>query len=405
MKTHMLSVIALLSSATAFSTAAEDIDLLVVVDPAVVQAHGYERVAKVLEEQLAKANDEFGGIADVKFSVSAVTTAPNNSVTDALGSGQSYAQALGATFFSMGKSQEEFDAEFADHEWYAGKYDAAIGAELNKFHADKLVYLAGSADNSGNYQAIGLAFRNLGLVLDFDSLFTHRSTFAHELGHTFGLGHPSDEVCGSGNYLMCQGKTLGSGFLADEVERVVGVVNRDPEFLLDYFEPNFWGGSYNQPMEYEALARVSVADNPIPETINKTEILVELVDTEGVPVVFDKTTSVELFTNGISAVSGTHYDTDVFQRLQFAPGESSIRVDLPVVHDASDVMVQVGARYGVNIGNSNVSNVVIKAKSDSNSGGDGNNNSGDNNGGGDSGGSLGFLSLVLLPLALLRRKR
>lgn len=370
---------------------AEEIDILVLVEPSVIQSMGKESFSQMLESQIAYSNKEFKDF-NVQYNVSAVVDW-NDSIGLAVASGDSYYKAGGNIFYSLGVSKEKYDADFDNDSWLKGKYSPEINALVDKYHADKvMLFVHTKSDN-----VIGRAFDNIGLIVHAQSMMTAHSTVAHELGHTFGLGHPSNEVCLNGNDLMCQGKSNGSQFAVEEANRITGVLNRDPAYLLDYYNQDFWAGAYSQPMEMLAKAKVSVIDSPVPNTLNKTEAVVELVDSQGAPYVFDKDVSVELYTKGVSAIAGTHYDTDVYQRVTFAAGESVKRIDLPVTHDSKDVSLIIGARYGENTADSNQETVVIKAKSSS--GGDAG-NGGDTGG---SGGSLGFYSLLLL--ALLGRFR
>lgn len=374
---------------------AEEIDILVLVEPAVIQSMGKESFSKMLESQIAYSNKEFKDF-NVQYNVSAVVDW-NDSISLAVASGDSYSKAGGHIFYSLGVTKDEYDAEFGELSWLKGKYSPEINALVDKYHADKVMLFTNSHPNN----EIGFAFHNMGLVVHAQSMLSRNSTVAHELGHTFGLGHPSNDVCANSNYLMCQGKSNGSQFAVEEANRITGVLNRDPAYLLDYYNQDFWAGAYSQPMEMLATAKVSVIDNPVPNTLNKTEAVVELVDNQGAPYVFDKDVSVELYTKGVSAIAGTHYDTDVYQRVTFAAGENVKRIDLPVTHDSKDVSLIVGVRYGENTADSNQETVVIKAKSSSGGGDTGNGGDSGESGGG---GSLGIWGIILLPLAFLRRK-
>ncbi|MBS0044630.1 SVAGG family GlyGly-CTERM protein [Shewanella sp. M16] len=376
-------------------TQAEEIDILVLVEPSVIQSMGKEPFSQMLESQIAYSNKEFKDF-NVQYNVSAVVDW-NDSVGEAVTLGDSYYKAGGHIFYSLGVSKEKYDADFGNDPWLKGKYSPEINALVNKYHADKvMLFVHTQTDN-----VIGRAFDNIGLIVHAQSMMTAHSTVAHELGHTFGLGHPSNDVCANSNYLMCQGKSNGSEFAVEEASRITGVLNRDPAYLLDYYNQDFWAGAYSQPMEMLATAKVSVIDNPVPNTLNKTEAVVELLDSQGAPYVFDKDVSVELFTKGVSATAGTHYDTDVYQRVTFAAGETVKRIDLPVTHDSKDVSLIVGVRYGENTADSNQETVVIKAKSSSGGGDTGNGGDSGESGGG---GSLGIWGIILLPLAFLRRK-
>lgn len=371
---------------------AEEIDLLVLVEPSVIQSIGKEPFSHMLESQIAYSNKEFKHF-NVNYRVSAVVDW-NDSVGLAVASGDSYAKAGGYVFYSLGLTKDKYDAEYGDLSWLKGKYSPEINALVEKYHADKVILFT----NTQPSNEIGYAFHNMGLVVHAQSMMARSSTVAHELGHTFGLGHPSNDVCVNGNYLMCQGKISGSQFDVEESNRINGVLNRDPAYLLEHFNQNFWAGSYSQPMEMLAKAKVSVVDNPVPNALSQTEAVIELVDSQGAPYLFDKDVSVELYTKGVSAIAGTHYDTDFYQRVNFAAGESVKRIDLNVTHDSTDTSLIVGTRYGENTADSNQETVVIKAKSSS--GGDAG-NGGDT--GGSGGGSLGFYPLLLL--ALLGRFR
>lgn len=375
---------------------AEDVDILVLVEPTVIQSIGKESFSQMLESQIAYSNKEFKDF-NVNYRVSAVVDW-NDTVGLAVASGDSYAQAGGFIFYSLGKTKDKYDAEYGELSWLKDKYSPEINALVEKYHADKVILFTNTHSNN----EIGYAFHNMGLIVHAQSMMTRNSTVAHELGHTFGLGHPSNEVCSTGNYLMCQGKSNGSQFSAEESNRITGVLNRDPAYLLDYYNQDFWAGSFSQPMEMLAKAKVSVLDNPVPNTLSKTEAVIELVDSQGAPYVFDKDVSVELYTTGVSAIAGTHYDTDIYQRVNFAAGESVKRIDLNVTHDSKDVSLIVGTRYGENTADSNQESIVIKAKSSS--GGDAGNGGDTGGSGGSGGGSLGFYSLLLLALVGRFRK-
>lgn len=383
---------------TCASLAAESVDLLVIVEPSVIQEMGNENFSNLLEEQVKYSNKEFAAFG-VTYKVNAVVNWDDDAISSDLSAGDSFSKAAGHLFYSAGIAKNEFDQLYGNHQWYSGKYVGNVNVLLNKYHSDKVVFF--TSKPSGD-RAIGQAFYNVGVIVHADSLLTNHSTLAHELGHTFGLGHPSNDVCANSNYLMCQGKSNSSQFAVEEANRVTGVLNRDPAYLLDYYNQDFWAGAYSQQMEMLATAKVSVIDNPVPNTLNKTEAVVELVDSQGAPYVFDKDVSVEFFTKGVSAIAGTHYDTDVYQRVTFAAGETVKRIDLPVTHDSKDVSLILGARYGENTADSNQETVVIKAKSSSGGGDTG--NGGDTGGESGGGGSLGIWGIILLPLAILRRK-
>lgn len=399
---NVMSTLTLLTSMSVSAFAvAENIDLMVVVEPSVTQQYNKEEVSALLNAELAKANEVFGADFDVKFTIRAVEGWDNDDVANMLSAGKSYSYAVGPIMYSLGQTEASYNEAYSEISFLAGRYNSKGDELLKKYHADKLVFITSGLDTVTYDETIGYAFHNMGLVLNFASLFEHKSTLAHELGHTFGLVHPSANVCSSNNFVMCTGKLDGSGFTSDEVKTVNGVLKRDPAYLLDYYHPDFWAGAYSQPMEMLATAKVSVIDNPVPNTLNKTEAVVELLDSQGVPYVFDKDVSVELFTKGVSATAGTHYDTDVYQRVTFAAGETVKRIDLPVTHDSKDVSLIIGARYGENTADSNQETVVIKAKSSSGGGDTGNGGDSGESGGG---GSLGIWGIILLPLAFLRRK-
>lgn len=372
---------------------AENIDLLVLVEPSVIQSMGKEGFSKLVESQIDYSNKEFKGF-NIAYNVSAVVSW-DDSVSSAVASGASYSKAGSYIFYSAGYSKEKYDEIYVNDPWLAGKYSSSINGLLEKYHADKIVLFV---NNKSDDDVIGRAFNNVGLIVHAQSMTSNHSTVAHELGHTFGLGHPSSESCNASSYLMCQGAPNSSGFLVEESERINGVLNKDPEFLLDYYHQDFWGGSYSYPMDMLASAKVSVVDNPVPNTLNKTEVVVELIDAAGAPYVFNKDVSLELYTKANSAVAGINYDADVFQQINFAAGENVKRVDLSVTHGSKDLSFVVGTRYGENTSDSNQETVVIKASS----GGDTGN--GGNEGSGSGGGSLGIWGLILTPLAFLRRR-
>lgn len=399
----MKNVISALTLITSMSfsafAAAENIDLMVVVEPSVSQQYNKEEISALLNKELAKANEVFSADFDVKFTIRAVEGWDNDDVANMLSAGKSYSYSVGPIMYSLGQTEASYNEAYSDISFLAGRYNSKGDELLKKYHADKLVFITSGLDTVTYDETIGYAFHNMGLVLNFASLFEHKSTLAHELGHTFGLVHPSATVCSSNNYVMCTGKLDGSGFTSDEMKTVNGVLKRDPTYLLDYYHPDFWAGSYSEPMPIKAYLDLHVLDNPIANTINATEVVLNLVDAQGNAAVLDSDVTVELFTQGNTAVFDADY-SDIYQRVTFAAGESKKRIDLNVTHGDSAKTFSVGTRYGEYVADSEAQTVTIAAKATS---GGGDNSGSDSSG--SSGGSFGFAWLALLPLVYYRRQR
>jgi hypothetical protein len=203
---------------------------------------------------------------------------------------------------------------------------------------------------------------------------------------------------------MCPGKLDGDGFTSDEVTTVNGVLARDPAYLLDYYHPDFWAGSYSEPMSIKAYLDLQVLDNPIANTVNATEVVLSLVDAEGNPAVLNGDVSVELYTQGDTAVFETDY-SDIYQRVTFAAGESEKRIDLDVTHGNSAKTFSVGTRYGEYVADSEAQTVTIAANPTSGGSDNSGSDSGSSDSSGSSGGSFGFAWLALLPFVYFRRQK
>lgn len=378
-----------LASLSGHVSAGESVDLLVVVEPAVYQTVTKEELHKKLVDQLNYANAEYSNVG-IKLNIVSVLEWGNDNVSDRLSQGESFWDSLAGIMYSVRFNSEEFTSEFPT-DLYGIEFDNAAHDLFRKYHADKLVFITAERDQQTGDS--GYAFENIGFGLQVQGMNERSSLLAHEFGHNFGLTHPSEELCNQTDYLMCARTSVGTKFSEVEEMRINGVLLKDPTYLNSLFDVNLYSGWFSTPMKSLANVKISVVDNPIASTINETEVIVELVDTAGASMVLDNEVSIEIFTEAGTAIAGTHYDKSLYQRVLFAPGESSKRLDLIVTHSSSDVSLNVGARYGLNLNDSTVVPVTIKSNGNS----DGNS--------GDSGGSMGFISMLMLAgLSLFRKK-
>jgi hypothetical protein len=384
-----------LASFTAFSS--DQIDVLFVIEPSVYESVNREELNSLIKNQIVVANSVHATQkTGISYKEVAVLDWKNNDVSEKLDQGKSFAESVGEVMYSLPYTESEFKTEFAEHPWFA-EYQQDAHDLLRQYHADNLVFISSVADSSSGH--IGYAFKNFGVIASIDGVKSNDYLLVHEWGHNIGLGHTNSEICSVSNYVMCssnsQGETLG--FNDEEMTRVNGVIERDPEFFPEHFDSNFYLGEFSAPMQIKANIKISVLDNPIPNTINQTEAIIELVDSSGLPVVFDEPVSVELYTRSGTALVGESFDKDFYQRLTFTSGESTKRVDLDVTHIDTDASFNVGTRYGLYLKDSDVVNVTVKANAKPvTEVGEGDS--------GSSGGSLGFSLLSLFALCLFRRK-
>lgn len=390
LKTVKKSLIVLMAGVCG-NAMAEPISLLFVVEPAVYAENSSENVNKVIEDSIKAANAEFASFG-VEFSAEGVVVAGQSDVSDALANGGSFTELAGPIMYSIGLSEAEYIEAFTPA-FPVNSYNAEVNATVDQFHADHLIYVVSNSQG----EVVGQAFQNKGVALSFASLAsTDLTMLGHELGHLYGLGHPSKEECANANLLMCQG-VKGSGLSESDKAIVAGVVAG--EYPTDWWDTRFWNGGYNAPVVKDStVTQVTVVDNPVPNTINSTDVVVELLDAAGAPAVYDKPVSFELYTKGSTAQQGTHY-SDVIQRIEMLPGEHKKTVTLTVNHGASDAALVVGTRYGVSLSDSASTSVTIKAKEISSGGQTG----GETSNGDSGGGAAGWLLLMCLPF--LRRGR
>lgn len=364
-----------------------NVDLLILVEPALVTKYGNEELQKIHQAQVDFANKQFKEF-NVHFNISAIVTLPDNRISDKLANGEYLSSAVVDTASSAGyDSKKEFDEAF----YYMSnwEYSPFVAEQFKKYHADKVVISVSEYDH--NEDVLANAFQNKGFTQILD-LTKDTQSFAHELGHNFGLGHTSSAECSESNYLMCSGTQFKTGFTANEKKTIQKVVNRDLDALAVYaYDNRFWNGDFNKPMPIEAHVKFSVSDNPIPKNLDNTEMVVELVDAQEKPTVLDHDVAVQLYTNGTSAKSGINYSPDTYQTVTFAAGEQVKRVDLPITHSDKDTQLTVGTRYGVNVADSNPVDVTINAVSKPKSSES-------------SGGSMSLITLFGLILMSLRRK-
>ncbi|MCE9679123.1 SVAGG family GlyGly-CTERM protein [Shewanella sp. AS1] len=377
--------------------ASEVVDLLVVVEPGVYENLSQEQFSKALNKQVLIANSEFKQF-NVEYNISSVVTWDDNGISDAMNQGDSLAGVLGHLMYSIGETEASFDE---DYFIWAGKFNQKIKSLVDYYHADKLVFVSRDTTGSTGGTLLGRGFQNKGVYLASEFLESDPITLAHELGHTFGLGHTSNEQCDTAVYLMCQGSYIFTveesvGFTVEDAQRVEGVMNRDPEYLWDDYSEAFWVGDYSERQTYDANVALSVVDSVLNYGVNETEVVLSLVDANGVELPLTKTASIDLYVEGRGADGTNYYDDAVYQTVTFAPGETTKRIDLAVEHGDSQMVLNVGARYGVSLTDSNVATVTVEAVPADN--GNDNGDSGDSGDSGEksSGGSLGFLSLLLL---------
>lgn len=389
--------VALLLGGFSSMVSAESYRLVVVVEPSVYESVSKENLSNALDEQLEYANSVYKETG-VSFSYSTVLEWNDSVVSEGLASGKSFKQTVGDIFYSVRYTKEEFDDFFAS--WAEPHvYNAKANSLLTSEYADKLLFITSEHDLTNG--AIGLAFQNMGAVLAVSGL-SEPDLVAHELGHTFGLGHPSENVCATLNSVMCQNTSSKVGFSNEEKAIIRGVAEQNADYFLDYFDSRFYGVvADNKPIKGQV--NVNVLNNPIENDLTSTEVVIRLVDSAGQDLYLDEPVSMELYTKGLTAVSGVHYESGLFQTVELNAGENTKRLTVKVNHDSKDVQLLVGVRYAENLADSNQETVIIKAKSTT--GGNGNNGGDSGEPSGSSGGSFGFAWLALLPLVYYRRQR
>lgn len=393
-----LSGLTVVSSMNAFASDL-DVDVLFVVEPKVfTDGHTREEVGHLLESQVENANEVHSRYSTgVHYRIAAVVDWKDNSVSEKLAQGDSLSVASANVLSSVRYDEKGFadNADFA-----MTQYEPEMHEMVNQFHADKVVFVAAQGSASEvNQDVVATALQNYGVVSSVDGLDVDKYLLAHEWGHNIGLGHPSSESCASFFSVMCQGAHYTvDGFSDNELTLIAGIVNDDPSYYISGDDTSFYVGRHSTEMVKSGQVNVSVVDNPVAENIDQTEIVIDLVDSEGNPKPFEQDVSLELYTNG----NETNYDSDVYQRVTFLAGETSKRVDLNVSHGDVDNAVQIGARYGQLLNDSNVVDVVIKAKPKSTLPND---NSDSDSSSGSSGGAFGFAWLALLPFVYFRRQK
>lgn len=349
-----------------------EIHLLVAVEPALVEFYGSEYLNRIVEENTARANAIFNP-EKVNYKVNAIVVWSENlsEQVDFIGTGYTH------LFYSIGLTETEYSQLFDKNMF---PYTTKINELLKKYSADQLVYLS----KFSGYTGIGASYRNRGFVHQFKALLNNPFSFAHELGHTWAIPHPKDCATASNNLLMCQSKhsNQSNGFTSSEKLQIKQIRAYDFSSLqsdLNTIDRLFWNGQYSGSMDILASAKITVVDNPIPEGINQTQVLVELVDDVGARTIVDQPVSVEVFFEGRIGIQESDYKLDEFgnfviptffvenkfERIEFLPGESLKKVSLNVTHQLEQTKVKVGSRYGENITSNNYVNVVINSKPDS----------------------------------------
>ncbi|MEH6454808.1 MAG: SVAGG family GlyGly-CTERM protein [Cocleimonas sp.] len=383
-----------LVSFTALSS--EQIDVLFVIEPSVYESVNREGLSSLIKNQINVANSVHATQkTGISYKEVAVLDWKNNQVSEKLAQGRSFTESVGEVMYSLPFTESEFNAEFAGNSWYT-EYQQESRDLLIQYHADKLVFVSSAADNSEG--KIGYAYSNFGVIASLDGLKGNDYLLVHEWGHNIGLGHTDSEICSVSNYIMCSSNSPGAtrGFNDEEMTVINGVVERDPEFILDRLDSNFVLGDFSTPMQIMADVKLSLLDNPIANTINQTEAIIDLVDESGMPVVLNEPVSVELYTQSGTAIAGESFDNNFYQRVTFAAGESTKRIDLDVTHINTDASFNVGTRYGLYLGDSDAVSVTVKAKAKPTT------DVGEGDDGG-SGGSLGFSLLSLVALCFFRK--
>lgn len=379
-------------------TASEQVDVLFYVEPNVYQILDREAVHELIQSQIDVANSLHSKQkTGITYNAVAALDWKDNQVSERLEQGKSFVGSAGNIIYSVRFTESEY-AEFFDGIAGVQQYESESYDLFRKYHADNVVFISSSVER--DTRTIGYAMQNIGVVVGLSGLESNPYLLAHEWGHNIGLGHVKADQCLTANYLMCAENTgVSNGFTENELATVDGVIAKDAAFFLDHFDPEYYLGWYSLPQPKLANVRFSVLDNPIENSLNETELVLELVNEQGETTVINEDVSLELFTEGRGAILGEHYN-DVYQRVTFHAGETVKRIDLGVNHDSTDLSLKVGARYGLYLADSNVVDIVIKANADDNNGGSG----GESDGG--SGGSMGFISMLMLAgLSLIRNKK
>ena len=396
MKTLLTAIAITAASISSPTLATEQIDLLVVVEPSVYDSVSREKLGTQLLEQVARANQEFKEY-DLNHNIVAVLDWRDNHVSEQLAQNDSFAQSLADIMYSIRYTEEEYNDSFKGDP-HSKPFVPSISTLVDKYHADKLVFITQNADTKNN--AIGLAFQNMGLVMQASQLENRDSFMAHELGHTIGMAHPPASECQSAPVLMCSGAVnTRTGFNTNDKLWLNGVINNDPEYLVQHFDHRFYLGRYSSPMELMVNSVLAMDSTTIEKEVNSVEVMIELHDSEGNLSALDHDVSLEFYTKQGSAMPVSHYDSDAYQRVTFLAGETQKSVDISVTHSDADKAFQVGTRYGLNVAESSPQTLTIKAKEQAPVVPPVKPDSGDS-----SGGSLGFISLLLLLGFSLKRK-
>ena len=374
------------------------VDLLIVVEPKLVEHYGSEYINRIISENIDRANKIFNP-EFIHYAANAVVVWDENlsEQVDFIGTGYNH------LFYSMGITESEYNDIFKNSLF---SYTTKTDELLKKYSADQLIYLSQFA----GFQGIGAAYRNRGFVHHFKALLNNPYSFAHELGHTWAIPHPENCSTSTKNLLMCQSKysNQSGGFNLDAQLQIKNIRQNNLSSIksdLNSVDAAFWNGKYNEPMEMLATAKISVIDNPMPKHIDQTQVIIELVDQSGLRTVLNKHVSIEVFFEGITGIKETDYKEDEFghfqipsffnessfKRVEFLAGEAVKHINLDVVHQTEQTKIAVGTRYGENLVNSNVIPVSIDSNPDEQQ---------------DSkAGSLGQLGLMLLSIIIFCRKR
>lgn len=401
---HKLIAAALLSTSAAIANAAalnEPINLVFVVEPQIIEQHGSEAVQAFIEKQLSDTNSAFKTLS-VTYQVGAVVVDATDHFQNGRDQGFTGVELLHYSYQSLGVDLAEFTASIHpdDRPQADTLYNEAIDGFFNLYSADNLVFIVKDIATSGGFgeSVVGAATSNAMVAV---TMTAGVNTLTHELGHLWHLNHPSNEQCNTFRSIMCYGDRANS-FSQGELESMTKIVNGAYPDVGNLLE-KFYMGQYSAPVPKIASAKVVVKDNPIAHDLPSTDVMVSLVDDNGAPVVFEKETSLELYTKSGSAIYGNHYDKAVYQRVTFAAGETQKNITLAVQSDTAERQFTLGARYGVGIKDSQPVNVTIKAKPTS-AGGNTGGNTGNTDTGSSGGGAFGFGWIILLGLGLKLRQ-
>ena len=379
------------------------LDLLVIVEPGVYNNSSKESINKLIIEQSKNANSEYNEYG-ITVNLKSIVEWNGDHISNYLYNGLSLPNSAGKFIYSLGESEGTFNEKYPELE---GGFYSEINDLVNSYNADKILIITTATSELSSGEVIyGRAFENKGVVLSFDYLGSIPLLLAHELGHTFGLGHTSNDDCDLDSYLMCNGNYLASmsesiGLTEVEGAFVSGVVRRDPAFLTDYYNQNFWVGDFSESTPFVSGLKIDLSDSSIGVDEGEIEIVLTLIDFDGTELILEIDSLVGLFIEGDGFDASSYYDTSKYMRVTFLSGESSKRIGLSVEHSDIDMALNIGTRFGIDISDSNVVNLEVEAKvNDNNDSVDVTTPTSDTS----SGGGFGFLSLFSLLLIVKIRR-